>query len=504
MKKKNWRKKNSPLKSFRWNNRKEAAEEGNKQQQEMSASTPVLGVYHRSCLDYAQLLHLQVFKPYVCRVLQQRFGGAANFSIKNLVGNQGWVPWHSADPKEWDVSALCNVMFQACLCADSPTTSVVASSAFSSSAVAVAAVSSSSSSSSSSSTAASSGRGGAAAAAAAAVRAPHGRPPTGKEESCKERLKHNDDQNQSTLFHALITHTMHLVFSVELKEKIHERLQRLVVQSMSTCSVMRDNKKRSKQGKLAPSENDVDGRRLPALSFALKYVRNERCHDRIVDDMCRDGVELALHTMTLFEQADGDFSDNLFVPTAEERNNSVAPIKTLRKILAGWSGSVPPVLSRIPSQNPNFCGHEQYLAAASRFIITEGMAPIVVLNGGAGVGKTSVMLQLAHLQQVGNLVQPLWFSAEESFVVSELERLASTLGLCSSNGDSNALCTQIVNKLANHPPWLLLVDNFDSDKPDPLSLRLIRELSEKCASAKIVISSRLTDKQWTTILPNSK
>jgi tetratricopeptide (TPR) repeat protein len=161
--------------------------------------------------------------------------------------------------------------------------------------------------------------------------------------------------------------------------------------------------------------------------------------------------------------------------------------------------ALPPVWNVPFQRNPTFTGRQQELAALAAALRPGGTAAVTqVLQGGGGVGKTSLAVEYAYRQR-GSFDAVWWVRAEQpATLVNDLTELAVTLGVADPEEASQQLAVAAVRRwLADHDRWLLVLDNAAAPEgPSGLRAPLGRlvDLLPQVVHGQVLVTSR--DARW--------
>jgi tetratricopeptide (TPR) repeat protein len=161
--------------------------------------------------------------------------------------------------------------------------------------------------------------------------------------------------------------------------------------------------------------------------------------------------------------------------------------------------ALPPVWNVPLQRNPTFSGRQQELAALAAALKPGGTAAVTqVLQGGGGVGKTTLAVEYAYRQR-GSLDTVWWVRAEQpTTLVSDLTELAVTLGVADPEEASQQLAVTAVRRwLDDHDRWLLILDNASAPEgPSGLRAPLGRlvDLLPQVIHGQVLVTSR--DTRW--------
>ncbi len=113
---------------------------------------------------------------------------------------------------------------------------------------------------------------------------------------------------------------------------------------------------------------------------------------------------------------------------------------------------------------PYFVGREAEIAALKRQLVQETQANLCVINGMAGVGKTSLVAHLAYEVRDHFSDGVLWVRVDISDTMSLLKLLADSYGQDVSRYTDLQSRSQVVRSLLAHKKALLILDNVESSK----------------------------------------
>jgi Mrp family chromosome partitioning ATPase/tetratricopeptide (TPR) repeat protein len=140
-----------------------------------------------------------------------------------------------------------------------------------------------------------------------------------------------------------------------------------------------------------------------------------------------------------------------------------------------------PTIFQVPPRNPNFVGRSDYLERLRDHLLAEPTP--VTLAGGAGVGKSEIVRELAYRFAYDyDLVW--WVSAQDAESVrAGLGALGKRLGVAETAGVAEATLKELSEPRDKRLRWLLIYDN--ADQIDTLELLLPRG-----GAGHVVITSR--------------
>jgi Mrp family chromosome partitioning ATPase/tetratricopeptide (TPR) repeat protein len=140
-----------------------------------------------------------------------------------------------------------------------------------------------------------------------------------------------------------------------------------------------------------------------------------------------------------------------------------------------------PTIFQVPPRNPNFVGRGDYLERLRDHLLAEPSP--VTLAGGAGVGKSEIVRELAHRFAYDyDLVW--WVSAQDAESVrAGLSALGRRLGVAETAGVAEATLKELSEPRDKRLRWLLIYDN--ADQIDTLDVLLPRG-----GAGHVVITSR--------------
>ena len=161
--------------------------------------------------------------------------------------------------------------------------------------------------------------------------------------------------------------------------------------------------------------------------------------------------------------------------------------------------ALPPVWNVPFRRNPTFTGRDDVLIrVAGELGQGHAVAVTQVLQGGGGVGKTSVAVEYAYRQRAA-FDTVWWVRAEEpATLVGDYIELADALGIDQANlSDQDQVVTAVRRWLADHDRWLLILDNA----PDPEAttglyepLARLVDLLPQVIQGQVLVTSR--DIRW--------
>jgi tetratricopeptide (TPR) repeat protein len=155
-------------------------------------------------------------------------------------------------------------------------------------------------------------------------------------------------------------------------------------------------------------------------------------------------------------------------------------------------------------RNPDFTGREELLSTLADRLAGGGTAAVTqVLQGGGGVGKTSLAVEYAYRHR-SRLDAVWWVRAEEpATLVDDHADLAIALGLAEAGQADQQLAVQAVRRwLDDHDRWLLVLDNAeDPEAPTGLRPPLARlvDLLPQVVHGQLLVTSR--DASWERYAP---
>jgi len=123
----------------------------------------------------------------------------------------------------------------------------------------------------------------------------------------------------------------------------------------------------------------------------------------------------------------------------------------------------------VPARNPGFTGRGELLRELREMLVSSGRAPVQVLHGRGGVGKTQIATEYAH--RFGADYEVVWWidAEEASLIGAQFAALAAELGLADADMDHDGIAVrrQILRELRERERWLLIFDN--AEKPVDVS-----------------------------------
>jgi hypothetical protein len=159
-----------------------------------------------------------------------------------------------------------------------------------------------------------------------------------------------------------------------------------------------------------------------------------------------------------------------------------------------------PSVWNVPFQrNPDFTGRDELLGSLAGRLAGGGAAAVTqVLQGGGGVGKTSLAVEYAYRQR-SQFDTVWWVRAEQpTTLVSDLAELGAALGLAEAGQPDQQLTVAAVRRwLADHDRWLLVLDNAAAPEgPSGLRAPLGRllDLLPQVLHGQVLVTSR--DAHW--------
>jgi tetratricopeptide (TPR) repeat protein len=161
--------------------------------------------------------------------------------------------------------------------------------------------------------------------------------------------------------------------------------------------------------------------------------------------------------------------------------------------------ALPPVWNVPYQRNPDFTGRDDLLTSLAGQLAGGGAAAVTqVLQGGGGVGKTTLAVEYAYRQR-GQFDTVWWVHAEQpTTLISDLADLAVTLGVADPEQASQQLAVAAVRRwLADHDRWLLVLDNAAAPEgPSGLRAPLGRlvDLLPQVVHGQVLVTSR--DARW--------
>jgi tetratricopeptide (TPR) repeat protein len=150
-------------------------------------------------------------------------------------------------------------------------------------------------------------------------------------------------------------------------------------------------------------------------------------------------------------------------------------------------------------RNPDFTGRDELLGPLADQLAGGGTAVITqVLQGGGGVGKTTLAVEYAYRQR-SQFDTVWWVRAEQpTTLISDLADLAVTLGLAERGEADQHLAVAAARRwLDDHDRWLLVLDNAQApDMPTGLDAPLARlvDLLPQVVHGHVLVTSR--DASW--------
>jgi tetratricopeptide (TPR) repeat protein len=150
-------------------------------------------------------------------------------------------------------------------------------------------------------------------------------------------------------------------------------------------------------------------------------------------------------------------------------------------------------------RNSTFTGRDELLASLAGQLAGGGAAAVTqVLQGGGGVGKTSLVVEYAYRHR-GRFDTVWWARAEQpATLLSDLTDLAVTLGVADPEEASQQPAAAAVRRwLDDHNRWLLVLDNAGApDTPTGLDTPLARvvDLLPQVGHGQVLVTSR--DASW--------
>jgi hypothetical protein len=159
-----------------------------------------------------------------------------------------------------------------------------------------------------------------------------------------------------------------------------------------------------------------------------------------------------------------------------------------------------PSVWNLPFQrNPTFTGRQQELAVLAAALKPGGMAAVTqVLQGGGGVGKTTLAVEYAYRQR-GSFDTVWWVRAEQpATLLSDLTDLAVTVGVADPEEASQQLAVAAARRwLDDHDRWLLVLDNAQAPDMatglDAPQARVV-DLLPQVVHGQVLVTSR--DASW--------
>jgi tetratricopeptide (TPR) repeat protein len=150
-------------------------------------------------------------------------------------------------------------------------------------------------------------------------------------------------------------------------------------------------------------------------------------------------------------------------------------------------------------RNPDFTGRDELLASLAGRLAGGGTAAVTqVLQGGGGVGKTTVAVEYAyrHRSQFDTV---WWVRAEQpATLLGDLTGLAASLGVAEPAQADQQLAVAAVRRwLDDHDRWLLVLDNAGApDASTGLEVPLARlvDLLPQVPHGQVLVTSR--DASW--------
>jgi len=136
-----------------------------------------------------------------------------------------------------------------------------------------------------------------------------------------------------------------------------------------------------------------------------------------------------------------------------------------------------PLKSRLPSRNPGFIGRDSYLERLRDHLL--GRRSPVTLTGGAGVGKSEIVRELAY--RFAYDYDLIWWVPAQDIesMRAGLGALGVELGITDTSGAPEATLTA----LAGYHRWLLIYDNADT-------IEALNGLLPDTGSGHVLITSR--------------
>jgi tetratricopeptide (TPR) repeat protein len=161
--------------------------------------------------------------------------------------------------------------------------------------------------------------------------------------------------------------------------------------------------------------------------------------------------------------------------------------------------ALPPVWNLPFQRNPTFTGRQRELAALGTVLEPGGTAAVTqVLQGGGGVGKTTLAVEYAYRQR--SRFDTVWWvrAGQPATLVGDLAELGAALGLAEAGQPDQQLTVAAVRRwLADHDRWLMVFDNAGAPEgPSGLRAPLARlvDLLPQVVHGQVLVTSR--DAHW--------
>lgn len=188
-------------------------------------------------------------------------------------------------------------------------------------------------------------------------------------------------------------------------------------------------------------------------------------------------------------------------PRVYKEFNDHASLKALALLLPEASAHQARKPIKLPSGDGLFVGREALLTnIRDRFLRHAEQArdmggkklPVQVLNGTSGIGKTRLAIEYGHRFE-DNYSALLFITADsEERLHSDLAGLVGVLyhenAPERNNPHEGAKLASVLRWLAEHPGWLLILDNVD----DAATARKVEELLDGLRAGHVIITSRIS------------
>ena len=164
---------------------------------------------------------------------------------------------------------------------------------------------------------------------------------------------------------------------------------------------------------------------------------------------------------------------------------------------ARFPTALPPVWNVPFHRNPAFTDRDQELALLAATLQAEGTAAVTqVLQGGGGVGKTSLAVEYAYRQR--NQFDAVWWvrAEEPATLMGDYASLGVACGVAERSDANQQLAAIAVRRwLEDHDRWLLVLDNAEApDTPVGLEapINQLVELLPRVVHGQILVTTRNT------------